>query len=221
MKEMTKHLSDLNFYRKFPRFQLERHFDVILLNYITNIINHFSEKSCFTVVVPEYPVSKQLLQQTCRSSMESIAVDYAIFDLVSKKVAVVELKTEPGSNRDVQDKYLETISKLTSKNLLEFIIKRVEHKPRNQAQAKYKFLLNYLNEQNCVNEFLNDNPITVYKISPKNEKLKDYISFKDIVENVKIPNDPLWQEICKYLIEWNEPMTVESLSKASSNDTVS
>ncbi|MBI9091876.1 MAG: hypothetical protein JEZ12_21910 [Desulfobacterium sp.] len=198
-----KHLlKKLDYYRNFPRFQLERHFDVILSEYITKIINHY-EGTNFTFLFPEFPVRKSLLTNIFLSEMESVAFDYAIFDTQNKQVGIVELKTDTESNNAKQDSYLEKIkSSVTCNDLIQFINKRVTYRTYKRIDSKFEFLRNEMIENNC--NFKSHTTVRTYKISPSNDKIpsNSYFSFEQIANDVKI-KDEFWTELCVYLNKWD------------------
>lgn len=203
---MKQILGKLDYYRNFPRFQLERHFDVFLINYIPQIINFYNNTN-YSVVFPEFPVRKKLLTHKYKSDMESVAFDYAIFDTSNKSIAIVELKTETESNKLIQDKYLATLSQsVTCSDLIEFINDRVNHGGESRTKRKYQFLKEELVRTNCLD--CSRELLQTYKISPSNNKLNDddYYSFKQIANEVRFSDEKneSWLLICKYLEKWDQ-----------------
>ncbi len=200
---MKQLLEKLNYYRNFPRFQLERHFDVFLIDYVPQIINCFNNTN-YSVVFPEFPVRKKLLTQKYKSEWESVAFDYALFDKVDKKIGIVELKTETESNNKIQDDYLSELAiSVHCMDLIKFIEERRKYKKGDRKTRKYQFLYEKMVENDCVN--FSDDLILTYKISPHNPKLSDnkYYSFEKIVNEVQI-SDKNWPILCEYLKKWNK-----------------
>lgn len=205
-KNMKQLLEKLNYYRNFPRFQLERHFDVILIDYIPQIINYFNHTN-YSVVFPEFPVRKKLLIPNNKSEWESVAFDYALFDKINKRIGIVELKTETESNDKIQDDYLSKLMvSVSCKDLIKFVRERKEYKKGDKKTRKYEFLYKEMYENECVNFFKDSEElILTYKISPHNLKLNNssYYSFEKIANEVQI-SDKNWPLLCEYLKKWNK-----------------
>ena len=109
---LEKVFSNLDQWRNLPKYQLERRADIFFSLYIRDILqSHFKSKIDDTII-PEFPLNDSI------ESKRTVNVDYVLFDSNGKTVYFVELKTDPASRRDEQDKYLERASKKGIKTIL-------------------------------------------------------------------------------------------------------
>lgn len=223
MKEMELLLEKLNLFRNFPRFQLERHFDIILMDYIPKILNEMENgKTEWDFAVPEFPISiKQLnglelndnsTKESKKFGLSSIAMDYAVFDIANKKVALVELKTDRQSNRKGQDENLKFIkNSMSTGDIYNFLNERIKMLGSNNVtKMKYENILNYINFKGFYFDTDNpEQPLEVYKITPQPENttvFKTYsfsqISNKSVSDKI---NCEIWKKlIAPCLAEWIE-----------------
>jgi hypothetical protein len=205
---MDRILALLDEYRKYPRFQLERHFDVILLEYIPSILNaYFKGKRKYSIAFPEFPVSKELLKQPYISKYESVSVDYIVFDKINRKFCFVELKTDKKSNNPTQDAYLKELKTAKYKTLIQFLCERIDS--RKESWDKYQYLYNKMLEHDVISHsaqieynYTIDGVIKVVPKKSRKEKHKT-IPFDKIVK-YQI-HDPGFSLIKKYLKKWADP----------------
>ena len=196
-------LIEINKYRKHPRFQVERHFDIFLIPFLPSIINRFYETE-FEIAVPEFPIRKKLVNEKYKSDMESISADYALFDRKNKRIAFVELKTDNESNNTIQDNNMKKlVSNVKAVEVKKFIEDRCIYKPNTLTTYKYQELRTFLQNQNVYDCFSGN--CYAYKITPHNIKMPEdqYLSFRKVV-NEYDNNSTDWQEIKKYLEIWDE-----------------
>lgn len=197
-------LKVINEYRKHPRFQVERHFDIYLIKYLCDIINYFYETT-YDFIIPEFPIRKKLLIPKNKSVYESISTDYALFDRTNKMIACVELKTDLESNNAKQDANMKVIESLDSLELARFIEERCNYKKNQVSTMKFTHLRNYM-IQNKVMDCRNGK-VKIYKITPTNIKAAgDYLSFSKIYNEYKNKEDKNWMIIKEYLKEWDNPI---------------
>ncbi|MDZ7794733.1 MAG: hypothetical protein U5P10_13910 [Spirochaetia bacterium] len=118
-------LSRLNKWRFYPKFQLERHFDVILSFILPDLLAQFvrngnsslpkeisAECMAKAHIIPEFPLPLRFFKET--DHHQAIAVDFALFipDKELKRienVLFVELKTDESSARETQNEYMEQL----------------------------------------------------------------------------------------------------------------
>jgi hypothetical protein len=200
-------LKEIDKYRKHPRFQVERHFDIFLIPYLPRIINHFYQTG-YDIAVPEFPIRKSMVSDRCHSEMESISIDFALFDRTRKRIGCIELKTDNESNNAVQDKNMESIKAVCSaKDLLTFIDDRCKYKSMEISTYKFRELRNYLKEIKVFD--CNIGCVDIYKITPHNPKMRDdqYLSFRRICHEIG-DLDSDWLLIRDYLRKWDEAINV-------------
>jgi hypothetical protein len=201
MRTLKEILKEIDTFRPHPRFKVEQHFDIIFLKYVPRIVNQF-KKANFSAILPEFPVQKSKFSNA-RSKFESISVDYALFDLSTMKIGLVEFKTDSNSNNDKQDKNMISIQKnLTPRELIEFVSLRSKHKKTDDSTEKFKFLERYMAEKGldkCVH-----GAIEIYKISPDGEKESGYecFPFSKIISEYHDSTEE-WALIREYLKKWN------------------
>jgi hypothetical protein len=162
---IEKLLAKMNEWRFYPRFQLERHFD-ILLSFVLpellaqirmddkrNMLDCLSdppEALRASTIIPEFPLPLNLLYSNQKGFLTN-AVDFAVFipnaDLTTiNKVLFVELKTDEASARDAQTRYMHRIHTegWLFSPWLESIINTILNSKQNAR--KYLFLLQKLSD---------------------------------------------------------------------------
>jgi hypothetical protein len=90
---------NLERWRHLPSYQLERRADVFFSVYLKDIVEEHTGTPLLDELLPELPIKQG-------GSRRSDKVDYALFARDRSRVYLVELKTDEGSRRDEQDRYL-------------------------------------------------------------------------------------------------------------------
>ena len=195
-------LAEIDKYRKHPRFQVERHFDIFLIPYLPNIINYFYNSN-YEFAVPEFPLRKALVNDRFKSRYESISVDYAIFDRTKKKIACIELKTDNESHSVIQDQNMKRLSmSVTAAQLLEFIEERTKYQLKNVTTYKFGELKRFLESTGAWK--CRTGKIEYFKVGPTNSRISDlnYLSFSKIISEYEDKSDD-WKDIRRYLEKWD------------------
>ena len=95
----------LDEFRKLPAYQLERRADIFFALYLKEILQEKLNVKIDTFI-PEFPLKVGRLTASGKSINLSNKVDYLAISKDSKKIFLVELKTENSSVRNIQNDYL-------------------------------------------------------------------------------------------------------------------
>ena len=131
---------NLDRWRHLPAYQLERRADVFFGPYLHPMLVERFEADYSPVVVPEFPLKRDLIWPS-KPSNQSVKVDYVLF--ADDHALFVELKTDAASRRDNQDFYLTRAEEL---GLLPFLIGLLEIAEVTSATQKYMCLLELIAE---------------------------------------------------------------------------
>lgn len=168
---IAKLLERMNEWRFYPKFQLERHFDILLSFVLPELLaqivmddkqkmldclSGYSEALRASTIIPEFPLPLSLLYSNKKGYLAN-AVDFAVFipnaDLKTiNKVLFIELKTDEASARDTQTQYMHKIHTegWIFRHWLDSIINTILNSPQNAR--KYLFLLQKLNDLGLLKE---------------------------------------------------------------------
>ncbi len=101
-------------------------------------------------VIPELPLRRgTLFGEYVDGANASVKVDYALFSADGSRVFLVELKTDQGSRRDGQDKYLRAAQAVGMRQILSGIMKIVSATAA-QYRPKYLHLLAQLERASMI-----------------------------------------------------------------------
>ena len=131
---------NLGRWRHLPSYQLERRADVFFSVYLREVLEAELGVGLEEVVIPELPIKRDLVWPD-HPSNKSVKVDYALFSRDRGVVYFVELKTDAGSRREVQDEYLERARVLGFGAVLEGLLQIVL---ATTAHGKYHHLTRLL-----------------------------------------------------------------------------
>lgn len=136
---------NLNYWRNFPSYQLERRIDIFFSVYLNEIIENwfqYNKESIVlnTLIIPEFPIKKHLIEKLDTSN-KSYKVDFVCFSKNLNEVFLVELKTDMGSRRNNQDKYLIGAQEVGIKKMLEGLVDIFQN---SKSRKKYYYLFNAL-----------------------------------------------------------------------------
>ena len=102
MSRINAIFDNMDVWRNLPAYQLERRADIFFSIYLPEILFYkFGAK--VEGVIPEFPIRVGTIHHEIDIN-KSFKVDY--FAKASKKIILVELKTDEGSRRNEQDWYL-------------------------------------------------------------------------------------------------------------------
>jgi hypothetical protein len=130
-------LSQLDQWRHFPDYQLERRTDIYFGIYLRDFLQVHVGTPLQRIVIPEFPIKRDLIWPDLPTH-KSVKVDYSLFSEDRSKVFFVELKTTIASRRPKQDEYLATASRVGFPVILEGLLKIIN---RTTSHRKYFHLL--------------------------------------------------------------------------------
>lgn len=138
MSKLEKIFSDLNKWRHFPKYQLERHAGIFFSIYLPEILEDCLKIKVKPHVIPEMPIYKE-------GNNQSTNVDYLLVGKDDDKdyVYLVELKTDIAYLSESQDKSMKELREKSFSDLWEGLIDIVI---ATQNKKKYCHLLCALGE---------------------------------------------------------------------------
>lgn len=214
---------NLDRWRNLPAYQLERRADVFFSVYLKDIVEEFTGVTLEPEILPELPIKRDLIWAD-RSTNQSVKVDYVLFAKDRSRVFFVELKTDPGSRRDVQDEYLETAKRVGFRRIVEGVRAIIM---ASKARQKYHHLaaalarLGYLSLPTDLPHFMSAAPppgwrerlaaiavtefpddIEVIYVQPNATDRACCIDFARFAEFVARSSDAFSQAFAKHLLIW-------------------
>lgn len=139
MDPLNRLFANLDRWRHFPDYHLERRADALFSVYLSGAIERLTGHAIAEPVIPELPLRKGTLWGEDRPDRNlSVKVDYALFAADRSRVFLVELKTDDGSRNDAQDEYLRRAAELGFGAIAEGV-RRIAQ--ATSAHRKYHHLL--------------------------------------------------------------------------------
>lgn len=197
--------ANLDMWRHFPAYQLERRADVFFSVYLPDYLR--SERGYdVQAIIPEFPIRVGTIHSSIDNINKSYKVDYLIKLRNPSQVVFVELKTDPESRRIEQDDYLKA-AKESGMRLLLGGLKKIYN--ATSSQKKYRHLLRELEAANLIRILVEDDfdivdaeiAISILYLRPKGER-EDIITFDQFAKFVDKKQDELSQRFAKSLTEW-------------------
>ena len=122
MNIVTEVFERLDKWRNLPKYALERRADIFFAVYLKTALETKYETRLNEVIIPEFPIRKATIYPNIQGN-SSVNVDYLAFSHDTKTVFLVELKTDIGSRRDVQDDYLEAAASIRFSEIVLGLVK--------------------------------------------------------------------------------------------------
>lgn len=204
---IDKIFSQLDLWRNFPDYQLERRADIFFSLYIGDIIKA-KYGHTIDVLIPEFPIRiGHINDESERSTNRSKKMDYLAVSESKKQVYFIELKTNQNSYSPEQDKYLRKAKEININRLVDGVIEifRV-----TRERVKYGHLIHALSEIGWVDNTRanprntsTDYEIRIAYILPVNPKRDEaVISFDDIISYLSTKEDDFTIRFLKSLDTW-------------------
>ncbi len=197
--------ANLDSWRHYPSYQLERRADVFFSIYLPGFLK---EKRGYDVqiIIPEFPIRVGTIHPKADIN-KSFKIDYLVKVNNPSRVLFIELKTDNSSRRPKQDWYLNEAKKAGMQSLLSGLKKIYA---ATNAKDKYQHLLRGLETANLIRlsskkgfEVVDDeNEITVLFLQPNSNGDDNTITFGEFAEYVGNNEDELSQRFSKSLREW-------------------
>jgi hypothetical protein len=201
----------LDEFRQLPAYQLERRADIFFAFYLKEILaNHFPEV-IIDSFIPEFPIKIDSITSGGNSSNLSNKVDYLAVSMGSKKIFLIELKTNTTSLRTLQHEYLIKAKKY---GLIPILQDLITINKASRHKQKYAVLFQHLKELKLIDDTIKpifESEFTieiVYIIPAINERNKallaetTLITFNSIIGCLNHHSDELTQRFIKSLANW-------------------
>ena len=129
--------------RHLPKYQLELRASPFFELFLLDVLNaHYKPLVFREIIIPEFPLKK--------ANNQSDNADFFALSEDGKCALLIELKTDMGSLRDDQSKYLKKASETELKSLVDEIIS-ISTSKNTKQRKKYVHLLKRLSELELVN----------------------------------------------------------------------
>ncbi len=226
MDPLSAAFENLDRWRHFPNYQLERRADIFFSVYLCGLVEEITGSALEAEPIPELPIKRDLIWPDLPTD-KSVKVDYALFTKDRGKVYFVELKTDGGSRRDAQDHYLETAKQLGFRRIVEGVCSIIR---KTSSHGKYHHLvsslarLGYVTMPGDIEEYLYpaprpglterlrrvmpttlDSPVEVLYVQPESTDGDRCIDFTRFAEYVGRYEDLLSKLFAAHLLKWREP----------------
>jgi hypothetical protein len=221
LEQLFRHLDR---WRHLPNYQLERRADVLFSLYLPELVGQKVGRVICPTIVPELPILCSLVWPE-REGMKSVKADYLLVAQDRSEAYMIELKTDAGSRREVQDDYLEKAGTCTLAGLLDGVIRIAI---ASQSGAKYASLLRLLASDDLRLVSVPATPMTsknwfegvsvlecpptlktIYLLPKAGEMTSDVIDFETIARHVSQFDDDLSSLFAEHLACWSQPPGVE------------
>jgi hypothetical protein len=121
MRQIDTLFNQMDAWRHFPSYQLERRADIFFAQYLPEVLESKLGFAVRPELVPEFPVRIGTIYPNIPID-KSYKIDYLALSTAADKAVLVELKTEGLSRRPEQDKYLLASQKAGLPALLEGLL---------------------------------------------------------------------------------------------------
>jgi hypothetical protein len=210
----------LDAWRHLPSYQLERRADALFALYLPEVIAERVGQPLDPVVIPELPLRRA-------GDHRSKKVDYALFAADRSRAYLVELKTDVGSRRDAQDRYLDHAARRGMRDVALGICQLVR---ATAHRRKYFHLVARLAAVGLVEVPAGledalfgrgtappdallaqlrptplDVPIEVIFVQPRADARRTCVDFAQFAAHVERGGDPFGRRFAESLRRWIEP----------------
>ena len=148
---MEMMLNNLDTWRNLPKYQLERRVDLFFGLVIRQIVaghRGYDLERIHPLVIPEFPFR---YNENGTDTNHTVNFDYVLFSGDLTTMYIVELKTDPDSYRDEQEKYLIEAAKVGFTEIIDGINKVMDATAANK-RCKYDYLRGLLAKEGMVSE---------------------------------------------------------------------
>ncbi len=224
MKQIDTIFDQLDAWRHFPNYQLERRADIFFSLYLPEVLEAKFGFAILPELAPEFPVRIGTIYPNIPID-KSYKIDYVAVSAAADKAILVELKTEGRSRRRKQDKYLLAAQGVGLAGLLEGLLDIFR---ATDAKRKYFCLLRYLESMALLRipaqmrdimegatlqgvtevsrqvevTYKSTETLIVY-VQPNGDG-PEIISFREFADVVSRHDDPVSQRFALSLCEWAE-----------------
>jgi hypothetical protein len=208
MNSIDAIFDNLDKWRHYPNYQLERRADIFFSIYLPDILHHrFGYE--IEGIIPEFPIRIGEISSN-ESINKSFKIDYVVKVKNEKRIILIELKTDDASRRPEQDCNLKKALSKDFDQLLEGVKKIYD---ATDYKEKYKHLLNELERLGFI-QVENGEHIRIVKdqyqtrlvyIQPNVKDDNELsIGFEEIADIIEKRKDPLSLRFSRSLREWRK-----------------
>lgn len=155
MDRIAQLFDRMDSWRHLPDYQLERRADLFFSLYLPEVLEEKLGFAAMPRLIPELPLRIGALYPSTNRN-QSFKIDYLALSADAEQAVFVEVKTDGGSRRDEQDRYLAAAQKVGLPALLDGLLAIFR---ATSAKRKYFHLLHSLGRMGLL-----DIPATMYDI---------------------------------------------------------
>lgn len=197
-------LNWLNDWKKLPAYKAEPRVDFIVAGALPEIIKN--KYNCnISVIIPELPIRIGSIYKDLDID-KSYKVDFYLY-LENGKHLFIEFKTDSGSRRVKQDKYLIASQSVGMKAILDGIIKIysvTNYKTKYSHLMKKLLTAGLISESNSIYQpTVIQNEIEILYIQPKAEQQNE-IGFDEVAKLMSESEDIFYKKFSEILFSWSK-----------------
>jgi len=197
-------LNWLNDWKKLPAYKAEPRIDFIVAGALPEIIKN--KYNCnISVIIPELPIRIGSIYKDLDID-KSYKVDFYLY-LENRKHLFIEFKTDSGSRRVKQDKYLLASQSVGMKAILDGIIKIysvTNYKTKYSHLMKKLLTAGLISESNSIYQpTVIQNEIEILYIQPKAEQQNE-IGFDEVAKLMIESEDIFYKKFSEILFSWSK-----------------
>lgn len=197
-------LNWLNDWKKLPAYKAEPRVDFIVAGALPEIIMNIYNCN-ISVIIPELPIRIGSIYKDLDID-KSYKVDFYLY-LENGKHLFIEFKTDPGSRRVKQDKYLLASQSVGMKAILDGIIKIysvTNYKTKYSHLMKKLLTAGLISESNSIYQpTVIQNEIEILYIQPKAEQQNE-IGFDEVAKLMSESEDIFYKKFSEILFTWSK-----------------
>ena len=206
MKDLINQLfANLDSWRHFPSYQLERRADIFFSVYLADFLEE-TRGYDVQAIIPEFPIRVGTVDLRTHVN-KSFKIDYLVKLRIPNKVIFIELKTDDTSRREKQDSCLREAKK---KGMTALLLGLKKIYAATNAKSKYDHLLRALESADLIrfNDHGGFDPIdqaseiSILYLQPHAQDETDTITFSEMAEYVGKRQDDLSKRFSESLMLW-------------------
>jgi hypothetical protein len=147
MNQTTQLFDRMDSWRHLPNYQLERRADLFFSLYLPEVLEEKLGFAIMPELIPEFPARIGTIYPSIGSN-QSFKIDYLALSADASEAVFVELKTDGGSRREKQDKYLVAAQEVGLSALIDGLLAIFQ---ATRAKRKYFHLLDTLARMGLLN----------------------------------------------------------------------
>lgn len=187
-------------WRPLPGYSVERRIDLLLSPYLPRFLSSQMANAPVTLFSAEFPIPKRLVGGD-RTDRRHVSADFLCLRRgVAPAWLLVELKTDAGSRREVQDRAYEALSRLR-RPMSELLDAILAAKKGTQHAAAYARLVRNVRREKV-------DPIELCYVEPGDRRRGGaadrgsgpwHFGLGELAHSLDLPGDPLWRHLQRTL----------------------